>query len=178
MSFWNLSDGKAAESATSYESQGGDIAPIPDGTQLVAIIEEAKWDSYQDVDFINLKWRVVAPAEYNRRVIYHKIKVMDAKPETADKAKRMLAAIDTNAGGKLMQLGRKPSDQDLMSCLMGKTIAIQVKVWELKGDDGTMRTGNWVCKVAPAKKQAPAAPQPAQPEPAPADDFDDDDVPF
>ena len=46
---------------------------------------------------------------------------------TADKAKRMLAAIDANAGGKLNASARKPEDQDLMMALAGKIMAIKLR---------------------------------------------------
>ena len=132
MSFWDLNEGGSATSDGSFESSGGDLTPIPNKTGCVAAIEEAKWDDYEGDRFINLKWRVAKPAEYGNRVIFQKIRVFDAKPEKADKAKRMLAAIDTNAGGKLMKIGKEPEDTDLMSALMGKMMAIKVMVWEIK----------------------------------------------
>lgn len=192
MSFWQLNDGTTVDNTnTTFDAGGGNLDPIPDNTSCIAAIEEAKWDSYEGDSFINLKWRVMRPAAYANRVLFQKLKVYgtakDKDPRaTADKAKRMLAAIDANCGGKLMALGRDFEDADLMIALVGKPMAIKVQVWKM-GE----KSGNWISAVAPAKAQAPAqtqapaAPhQPARqaqrpaPAPAPAIDALDDDIPF
>ena len=172
MSFWNLNDGTKAASTTEFESGGGDFEPIPNNTGCIAAIEEAKWDSYEDDEFISMKWRVMQPAEYANRVIFQKIKVFgtskDKDPKaTADKAKRMLAAIDANAGGKLMQVQGKPEDQDLMVALSGKIMAIKLQIWEFND-----KKGNWVSAVAPSKGAQNKQPvrQPAAPETTDMDD--------
>ena len=59
-------------------------------------------------------------------------------------------AIDANCGGKLSRLSDAPEDQDLMTALVGKPIAIKVQVWDING-----KTGNWISAVAPSKAQAP-----------------------
>lgn len=184
MSFWDMNDGSTVEASATYEIEGGDLKPIPDDTGCIAAIEEAKWDSYEGDRYISLKWRVMAPADYAKRVIYHKVKVFGMasdkdKKATADKAKRMLAAIDQNAGGKLMKVKGEPSDSDLMSALVGKMMAIKVKVWKMKKDDGTEMSGNWICAVAPSKGGQKAEPKAEQkPEPAAEADSLDDDIPF
>lgn len=195
MSFWDMNDGSTVEATASYEVEGGDMKPIPDNTGCIAAIEEAKWDDYEGDRYISLKWRVMRPSEYEKRVIYHKVKVFGMakdkdKQATADKAKRMLAAIDQNAGGKLMKVKGEPSDSDLMSALVGKMMAIKVKVWEIDKDKNgkaipkeERKSGNWICAVAPSKggqKAAPKAeekPAPAAPIQAVSNDFDDD-IPF
>lgn len=187
MSFWNLNDGTKAESVTEFESGGGDLEPIPNGTGCIAAIEEAKWDEYKDDEYISLKWRVMKPADYANRVIYQKVKVMGTaqckdRLATADKAKRMLAAIDTNAGGKLMQVQGKPQDTDLMVALVGKQMAIKAMLWKIKDEStGDIKQGNWIGAVAPYKgKPIAQAPKPVPvADPAPvADDFDEDNIPF
>ena len=186
MSFWDLNDGSKAESGAEYEIQGGDIEPIPAKTGCIAAIEEAKWDEYEGDRYISLKWRVSRPEAYANRVIFQKVKVFgtsqDKDPSaTADKAKRMLAAIDTNAGGNLIKVKGEPTDQDLMSALMGKMMAIKVMVWAIKDNDtGETKKGNWISAVAPAKSGAQQAAEAQTPAPTPAsqaDDFDDD-IPF
>ena len=177
MSFWDLNDGTAAQADTSYEVEGGDMKPIPANTTCIAAIEEAKWSDYEGDRFINLKWRVMRPSDCEKRVIFHKIKVYgtsrDKDPQaTADKAKRMLAAIDANAGGRLMKVEGEPGDMDLMSALVGKMMAIKLQVWSLTTEKGEEKTGNWVSAVAPAKGAQTEAPaQQSQP-------VTDDDVPF
>jgi len=178
MSFWDLADGGKVETEGKFDLGGGDLEPIPNNTGCVAAIEEAKWDEYDGDRYISLRWRVVQPGEYANRAVFQKVRVFDSKPEKADKAKRMLAAIDTNAGGKLVALGREPTDTDLMSALMGKIMAIKVMVWEMELDGGETKRGNWISAVAPYKgkiEQAPA-PRPA-PAPEPIDD-DIDSIPF
>ena len=63
MSFWATSDGKSAQQTEGkFEMGGGDLAPIPDGTSVLAIAEEAKNDEHQGAQFIKVKWRVSKPA--------------------------------------------------------------------------------------------------------------------
>lgn len=185
MSFWQLSDGTQAENTTTFEAGGGEIQPIPNNTALIAAIEEVKWADWEGESYINLKWRVMRPAEYANRVLFHKLKVFSAKQ--GDKAKQMLAAIDANCGGKLSKLNVAPEDMDLMTALVGKPMAIKVQIWDING-----KKGNWISAVSPAKQQAPvaqaSAPQ-AQARPqqrtvtppqnvAPVYDPLDDDIPF
>lgn len=194
MSFWQLNDGTEAQSNTSFESGGGEITPIPNNTQLIAVIEEAKWNEFQGDSTINLKWRVMRPADYANRVIFHKLKVFGTsrdkdKAATADKAKMMLRAIDANCGGKLSKLNAAPEDADLMTALVAKPMAIKVQVWDMDG-----KKGNWISAVAPAKTpQSHQTPNTAQSQPsaqqrapqrqapapvAPVYDDLDDDIPF
>lgn len=195
MSFWQLNDGTEAQSNTSFESGVGEIVPIPNNTQLIAVIEEAKWNEYQGDSTINLKWRVMRPADYANRVIFHKLKVFGTsrdkdKAATADKAKMMLRAIDANCGGKLSKLNAAPEDADLMTALVAKPMAIKVQIWDMDG-----KKGNWISAVAPAKApqshptpntaqsqptaQQQRAPQRQAPAPvAPVYDDLDDDIPF
>ena len=184
MSFWQKQDGSAVETSTTFESGGGEITPIPNNTALIAAIEEAKWADYQGESYINLKWRVMRPAEYANRVIFQKLKVFSDKQ--GDKAKQMLAAIDANCGGKLAKLRDTPQDEDLMMSLIGKPVAIKVQVWDING-----KTGNWISAVAPAKQQAPQQQPQRTPQqnahnqaksngyqPQSNTQFDDDEIPF
>jgi len=160
MSFWQKQDGSQIESTTTFEAGGGDIQPIPNNTALIAAIEEAKWAEYEGEHYINLKWRVMRPAEYANRVLFQKLKVFS--PKQGDKAKQMLAAIDANCGGKLAKLKDAPEDMDLMTALVGKPMAVKVQIWDING-----KTGNWISAVAPAKQQAPQAQPQAPTRPTP-----------
>ena len=170
MSFWNLSNGENLTKAQTDGTMdmGGDIPPIPDKTDCLGAIEEAKWDEYNGDRYVSLKWRVMGPFEYVNRVVFQKLKIFgfasDKDPVTvADKAKRMLAAIDTNAGGQLMRLDREPTDEDLMEALIAKTMVIKVMVWmKTKEKDGTdipknlqKPGGNHVGAVSPCKSTTP-----------------------
>lgn len=157
MSFFNLSTGTKIAATASAEMGGGDIEPIPDNTMVRAIITEAKWDFPNEGEpVIKLRWDVV-DGEFKKRVIFQKIKVEELDSKKRDKALTMLAAIDFNAGGKLMALDRKPSDSDLMMNLTNKPMVLRVRIWDMDG-----KKGNWVQMVAsmtaPAQKAAVVAP--------------------
>ena len=110
MSFWQLTDGSTVDANnTTFDGGGGSFELIPDNTQCIAAIEEAKWSEYQGDNYINLKWKVMRPQQFANRIFFQKLKVFGTSQckdprATADKAKRMLAAIDANCGGKLMSL--------------------------------------------------------------------------
>lgn len=168
MSFWNIdkpTDGN-------FETGGGDIAPIPKNTSVLAAPDEAKWDEYEGDRFISIRWAVMAPAEYKNRKIFHKIRVEDSDPKKQEKAKRMLAAIDANAGGKLMAAGEEPTDKSLTVALCNKPMVLKLQVWEME-INGEERSGNWISAVSP-RQGSPKKEEPApEPEPMPTD-FDDD----
>ncbi len=158
MSFWNLSDNSEnlqQNNTGTFDAGGGDMEPIPKDTQVKAACEEAKWDHYDGEEYINLKWTVLAPAEYKNRKIFQKIRVMDGDAKKSDKAKRMLAAIAANAGGGLLKVEGRPSDMDLQRNLAMKPMALTLQVWEMDKTDGTGKiSGNWVQQVAPLKPQS------------------------
>ena len=170
MSFWNTSDEKPIQGSSSFEIGGGN--PLPDGTSVLAAPVEAGWRFYEGEDYISISWSVLAPEQYKNRRVFQKLKVND--PDKADKAKRMLAAIDANAGGKLMGRGEAPDDQSLTQCLVGKPMMLRLGLWEING-----KSGNWVQAVAPkagaqqSPHQAPGAQQAPQQAPV-----EDEDVPF
>lgn len=166
MAFWNLSDGEDVKSNSTgeFDAGGGRIEVIPDNTSVLAIIDEAKWDRTQDGDrFISLRWSVLAPEELKNRKVFQKLWVLDDEPRAKDpvkkrdKAKRMLAAIDTNAGGKLLAKAEMPTDESLTACLTNKPMVIRVMVWEMEDRaTGNINQGNWVGAVSP--KSAPQTP--------------------
>ena len=89
MSFWNLSDGGDAsqDAQTEYEIPSGNLDPIPDGSSVLAMIDEAKWDSKNDADYISLRWSVLSPDEYKNRKVFQKLWVTDDDPMAKDEAK-------------------------------------------------------------------------------------------
>ncbi len=157
---------------------GGSVDLIPKNTRVVATCEEAKNDSYNGENYINLKWRVNLPKEFANRVVFQKLKVYDQAKQKS--AREMLAAIASNAGGRLfkaMAAGNEqmPSDASLQT-LCNSPMVLLLDVWEL---DDKSKSGNWVRSVAPYSQQqvqAPVAPQPVQ-QPAPQQQFTDD-IPF
>jgi hypothetical protein len=69
-----------------------------------------------------------------------------------DRAKKMLLAIDFNAGRGLSRLAGKPTDDDLMANLCNKPMVIRVGVWAMTGSQGDDMNGNWVQAVAASTK--------------------------
>lgn len=153
------------------EIEGGNNngMPMPEGTQVKIGISEAKWDTNdREGTFISLKHQVIAPACYKGRFIFQKLHVNpvegtanlalseEDRKKKRSKALRMLAVIDTNAGGKLLSSTEKPTDIKLAACLVNKTMMMQLGVYVFDMKDGVkianevdyMR-GNWVRKVAP-----------------------------
>ena len=175
MSFWNLSDNNPIEKSGSFELGGGTVEPIPAKTQVLFAPDEVKWDSYDGEEYISIRWNVLMPKEYANRKIFQKLKVKETDSKKRDKALRMLAAIDTNAGGKLMAAGKEPNDQELTVALINKPMLGLLQVWEIEQDDGTKKRGNWIGAVSPRGNGQPAkAPEVTTQEPAMNNDFDDD----
>lgn len=163
MSFWDLEDGtKANENTkTEYEMPGGSMEPIPNNSDVLAEIKEAKWDTaYKGTEkFISIQWKVAAPDAVKNRVVFQKLWVADLDPnaksqdkakEKRDKARRMLATIDANAGGKLAMSTEAPTDDSLALALQGKQMVTKVMVWDMPRSDGPGRNvGNWISAVKP-----------------------------
>jgi hypothetical protein len=154
--FWNFEQSSTGE----FEMGGGDIAPIPAETSCLAAIDEAKWDEKDGARYISLRWNVLQPAEYKNRKVFQKLWVADADPmakdaeKKRDKAKRMLAAIDQNAGGKLRAAGVEPTETSLGIALINKPMVIKVMQWKIESN-GETKTGNWIGAVSAKKGAAP-----------------------
>ena len=190
MSFWDLSDGDTAANAEKeFEISSGNMEPIPDGSTVLAMIDEAKWENPKGAEYISLRWTVLQPEAYKNRKVFQKLWVTDDDPNTKDgdkaakkrdKARRMLAAIDANAGGKLTQKPGKPTDESLTAYLTNKPMVIKCMVWSLTGDNGEEISGNWIAAVAPKDKgihvsdARPPKPRPAQR----VEETLDDEIPF
>lgn len=168
MSFWDLSDGESAkDTGTEYEVPGGNMEPIPNNSDVLAEIDEIKWSKKDTGEqFIEARWSVIEPAAFASRKVFHKLWVEDLDPmaktedkakQKRDKARRMLASIDANAGGKLMQNADAPTDDALALALCKKPMVIKLMVWEMQDnrDSNNMMRGNWVSAVKP--KDAPVS---------------------
>lgn len=198
MSFWDLSDGgTASDTGTDFEIPSGNLDPIPDGSSVLAMIDEAKWDEKDHASYISLRWSVLSPDEYKNRKVFQKLWVTDDDPSAKDadkaakkrdKARRMLAAIDANAGGKLTRKAGVPTDDDLTACLTNKPMIIKCMEWSMPDRErvGEFVRGNWIAAVAPKAKGIDV--KEAKPAPkasgggygggAPAGGVMDDDIPF
>lgn len=190
MSFFTTSTGEnlAQNQTGSFAVGGDDFAPIPKGTRVLAIVDEAKIEEYNGRRNIKIKWDIAQPKEYKGRKVFQKVHCYDTDPEKRDKALRMLAAIDANAGGKLAAANAEPTDQSLSSALCAKMMVLKLGVWTIKEDDNKQplpesewKSGNFVQEVSKHNPQGKTAAQPVvQPAPvAPAmPALDDETIPF
>lgn len=198
--FWDLSTGESAATSTEteFEIATGNLEPIPDGSTVLAMIDEAKWDQRGHEEYLSLRWTVVRPDQFRNRKVFQKLWITDADPYAAspekaakkkDKALRMLAAIDANCGGRLTAKAGRPTDEMLTAALTNKLMAIKVLEWEMVGDKGDTMKGNWVAAVAPkstplhvpetrAASRPAAAQKPAAQRLPPASSIEDDEIPF
>lgn len=190
-SFWTKSTGETVSKTTAasdYQAQS-DLPPIADKTVVRAAITQIKWDMFtrdspdgktkNGERYINARWDVI-DGEHAKRVIFQKIKVGSEGEKTRDNALDMLAAIDMNAsGGKMMTLGREPSDMELMSILSSKPMHIRLRVWT--SQDKT-QSGNWIDAVSSAKggkkPAANASTAPIVAEPSPTVPEEDEELDF
>lgn len=175
MSFW---DNTETPQGGTFESGGGDFEPIPTGTEVLAAPDEVIWKEYEGVRYISLKWSILQPETYKNRIVFQKLYPLDNKPnhtapaEKGAKDRAMLAAIDQNAsGGKLMSLGREPTDMDFAAHVVAHPMMLKLQVWSMDVD-GQKKEGNWISKVAP-KGSTTAQPAP----PTPSGDVDNN-IPF
>jgi hypothetical protein len=195
MSFWDLSDGQTAvDTPKEYEVPGGSMEPIPNNSDVLAIVDQAKWADKDGAAYVELRWAVMAPEAVKGRKVFHKLWVTDLDPNAKDeakgkakrdKARRMLASIDANAGGNLTRTGEAPTDETLTMHLCNKPMVIKVMVWSMKGSDGTDMAGNWVSAVSPSDKPLQISSEPlpkTSAAPAPYQggnsDVGDDEIPF
>jgi hypothetical protein len=195
MSFWDLSDGNtAADTPKEYEIPGGSMEPIPNNSDVLAIVDQAKWAEKDGANYIELRWSVMAPEAVKGRKVFHKLWVTDLDPNAKDeakgkakrdKARRMLASIDANAGGNLTRTGDAPTDETLTMHLCNVPMVIKVMVWSMQYSDGTEMAGNWVSAVSPSDKPLQISSEPlpkTSAAPAPYQggnsDVGDDEIPF
>lgn len=180
MSFFVTSEGENLTDSDGKFDVGGGGEPIPEGSSVMAMPTEAKWKEWEGTESIGIQWQVMKPEEYANRRVFQTLYVTDldtrAKNPTQkrDKALRMLAAIDKNAGGKLTKKGGRPSDVDLMGSLCGKPMILKLGIFNEK---------NYVQAVAPKEggmvEIKEAKPKPAQrPSQSSYGDDLDSEVPF
>lgn len=195
--FWGLSDGSsAADTPKEYEVPSGNIEPIPNNSDVMALIDQAKWVTKESGErLVELRWTIMAPESVKNRKVFHKLWVDSLDPNAKDnakamtkrdKARRMLAAIDANAGSNLTRLGTEPTDEQMMIHLANVPMVIKLMVWSMKGSDGSDMMGNWISAVKPkesplnvSNEKLPVASAPPAPSGGSGNsDIDDDDIPF
>ena len=127
------------------------FANIPDGTKATAVIEAAQWETFTNQDtgveqtFIKATWSIVE-GEFTARKVFQKMHVQDQDTAKAQRALQMLAAIDANAGGKIMAAGTMPDDMMLGVSITNVPMVITIAEWSIGG-----KTGNYVSAVSRAQ---------------------------
>ena len=125
------------------------------------------------------------PESYKNRKLFFKLwplgdnpnKQGDKLKKDMDKSKRFLAAIDTNAGGELMASNSMPTNEDLQRCLMQKLMIWKVGKYEMEGDDGQKREGNYL-KAVSSKENGVSDSKPVESATKPAAQDLGDEIPF
>jgi len=136
------------------------VQVIPAKTQLKCIIEESKWDTYTPEPtntepypvmqtFVKNTWSVL-DGDYQGRKVFQKLHVQDENQGKAQRSLQMLAAIDANAGGKIMAAGTMPDDMMLSVSLSNVPMVITVDVWEIGNN-----SGNYITAVSRAHATQP-----------------------
>jgi len=136
--------GEMPESTGDYEQKGGGPV-IPEGTRVLATVEEIKTQTFDGSthESLNLKWRVEEPEEYNNCVFYQTIKINGTDPlsQYYDESKHekqikaaftMFSAIDKNAGGNISKLMRKPTDSELTQYIVAAKMWVNLGVYNNK----------------------------------------------
>ena len=147
--FWEVSTGETVENNGTFDGGGGSFEPLPDGTTIHGLCDNAEWNEYDGVKSISLSWEVLE-GEFKGRKIFQKVRVNELDSKKRDRAIKMLGAIDSNAGGELRKLAKEPSDMDLSTALVNKSMLLKLGVWDLNG-----KKGNWVMAVSPSGSASP-----------------------
>lgn len=143
MSFWDLSNGSKA-SGNADDAFVASMGIIPDGTKAEALIQKFSVDSTGEKPFINVQWKLTS-GEFKGRVVFQKIHCWDDKATKADRAKNMLLLI-CKLGGHAPTHGGEPTDKDFAP-LIGKTLGIKIAEWNMIGNDGQSKSGNFISEV-------------------------------
>ena len=197
--FWNLSSGGDAteDASTSYEVASGNFEAFPEGTKLLAMVTDAEWrtNDQTGLENLSLTWTVVKPEDVANRKVFQSLWLTDLQPEAKDpekkrdKARRMFAAIDANAGGKLAKKGGIPDADTIMVALANKLMVLRLGLWEMEDrqNPGQVMSGNWIQAVGPktgeiglteAKPRAQSARAGSSQKAANAAYADDSEIPF
>ena len=195
--------GEEVEVSDSFTNTG--VQPlIPAGTEVLVAIASSEWvaaKEYANGDVnpggIKISLHVLSRGPYKDFMVNDNLKMFDDDSKKAKKAETKLMTYDRLCKGLLAKAkaaGRDIIDDDslLERALNGGELLATFYVWELTGNDGVQRSGNWIRSIGPkpkhlqaenkaierkAKSQPPVQAANTAPEPAIDDEFDDD-IPF
>ena len=126
--FWGNTTVQQEGVQTSVESE-----PMPEGTTVTVVLEEAKNDEYQGTETAKMTL-VIIDGEYKKRKIFAKLKIKDDDDNKASLAKQALMWLFKTTETTLPQ--GMPTDQDLMSmCMKNKPFKVKLGLWCIEKDD-------------------------------------------
>lgn len=192
MSIFTKSDGSVPEKSTSYEQKGFTV--MPEGTEALCNVLSCTIKPLSERDskaaergdsYLAVTWVVVA-GEYKNVAVDQKIFVYAPSSKTLDNAIDVLSVLDTISGGKLAAVSKKAASLDDLTAqhfsraFNGLGATVKFGRWEMEGNDGVTREGNFVRGVsAPSKKVQQEDNAVISREPGSDDDFGDiDDIAF
>jgi len=162
----NMDMGAGTVNEESGDASGGSsFETFSHGSRFLAAVKEAKWVDFKGVEYVNVQWKILAPAEVMGSVIFQKLYLKPNKPNVKDPAKAaqksmdMLLTMDHHAGGTMRKIGGAPTDAGLSS-LVDKPMMIAVGYWAFKPDDGEPMEGNNVSFVGAAGSKEPFLAEP------------------
>jgi len=186
--FWGSDE---IESDGNYDVGGGDFPVIPDGTRVKALIEKVElfdednkkfnYKTGLDEECISVRFDI-EEGEFKGQKIFKNYFIESNDETEKTKARNMFFAMDHNAGGKIMALKRKPSEDELNRYLINKSMVIVVGMMQ---DKKTKEKRNYLQglsasknkpshQAAPLQSEKPVQRQQARPM---SNDMDDD-IPF
>jgi len=94
MSYWDISDGSSAiDTGTEYEVAGGNFI-IPDGSAVLAMPDEAKWEKdFTNNEYVQIRWVVLKPEQFANQKVFQKLWIEDDDPKAKDPVKMVLAGL-------------------------------------------------------------------------------------
>jgi len=129
MSFWADDDGEEITVDVKKVDTGASKPPMfPDDTHLLVRIDEAGWKEFEGTRYVGVRSIVMAPPQYEGRIVKKSLYVTDADPKTKkeDIAKRRLKArtdlmkMDALHKGRIRSGGDGiPTDEQLQFGLIG-----------------------------------------------------------
>ena len=137
MSFFKKSSGEVAKG--DKVDTTASMPLIDDNTIVTSMIEEAKWDDYNDERYLSLKWKVL-DGSFKNNVAFQKIKPYNPKENTADAAKETIYRLFLLCGATPPD--NEPTEMELMKALCNKPLAPRYRVWDFDG-----KKGNWVDQI-------------------------------
>lgn len=179
MSFFTTSDATPLATDGTFDANPP-MEVIPKNTCVTAVPTEIEIENndgqYAEPanghQYAKIRWDVI-DGEFKSRVIFQKLYLWATDTKKRDKAMRMTAAIDANAGGQLMAAGVEPTQMAMLQAWSNKPQILQVDVWDKEENGKKVPGGNWVRAVYnKASKPAASAHSASTPPAASAPAFD------